>query len=96
MAIGILTGEMKEKEHDCDVLFASKDTMRKPEILASFARERFNYIVVDEVHHGQSPTYREVISYFWPEFMVGMTATPDRTDRKDIFQLFNYQLGHTS
>ena len=88
--VGILTGEERRDEENCDVLFASKDTLRKPSELARFPRDWFNYIVVDEVHHGQSPTYREILTYFTPGFMLGMTATPDRTDRKDIFELFDY------
>jgi superfamily II DNA or RNA helicase len=90
MRVGILTGEVKENESKCDVLFASKDTLRQPSELERFERDWFSYIVVDEVHHGQSPTYRDVLSYFRPSFMLGMTATPDRTDRKDIFELFDY------
>ena len=90
LKVGILTGEVKENEFGCDVLFASKDTLRQSSELALFARDWFNYVVVDEVHHGQSPTYREVLRYFRPGFMLGMTATPDRTDRKDIFELFDY------
>jgi superfamily II DNA or RNA helicase len=88
--VGILTGEERRDEQNCDVLFASKDTLRKPSELARFSRDWFDYIVVDEVHHGQSPTYREILTYFTPGFMLGMTATPDRTDRKDIFELFDY------
>jgi superfamily II DNA or RNA helicase len=88
--VGILTGEERRDEENCDVLFASKDTLRKPSELARFPRDWFDYIVVDEVHHGQSPTYREILTYFTPGFMLGMTATPDRTDRKDIFELFDY------
>lgn len=87
---GILTGEARENEHDCDVLFASKDTLRQDGEMARFPRDWFDYIVVDEVHHGQSPSYREVLTWFEPKFMLGMTATPDRTDRKDIFELFDY------
>ena len=90
MEVGILTGEARENEKGCDVLFASKDTLRQPSELMRFGRDWFNYIVVDEVHHGQTPTYREVLTYFEPSFMLGMTATPDRTDRKDIFELFDY------
>jgi superfamily II DNA or RNA helicase/DNA modification methylase len=90
MRVGYLTGETRINEHDCDVLFASKDTLRQPSELARFPREHFRYIVVDEVHHGQSPSYRDVLEYFEPHFMLGMTATPDRTDRKDIFELFDY------
>ena len=88
--IGKLTGEERLNEMECDVLFASKDTLRQPSELARFNRDWFDYIVVDEVHHGQSPTYREILTYFTPGFMLGMTATPDRTDRKDIFELFDY------
>lgn len=91
VSIGILTGEVKENEQKCDVLFASKDTLRQPAILASYKSSWFDYIVVDEVHHGQSLSYRDIFAYFTPKFMLGMTATPDRLDRKDIFELFDYQ-----
>jgi superfamily II DNA or RNA helicase len=91
MRIGFLTGDQRENELDCDVLFASKDSLRKTDELVRFGRDWFDYIVVDEVHHGQSPTYHEVLTYFEPAFMLGMTATPDRTDRRDIFELFDYQ-----
>ena len=88
--VGVLTGESKDCEQECDVLFASKDTLRQPSELQRFDPNWFRYMVVDEVHHGQSPTYRAVLSYFKPAFALGMTATPDRTDRKDIFELFDY------
>lgn len=88
---GMLTGEVREHQYDSDVLFASKDTLRNPSVLLEFARKEFSYIIVDEVHHGQSPSYREIISYFEPKFMLGMTATPDRTDRQDILELFDYR-----
>ena len=91
LSTGILTGEQKENEEACDVLFASKDTLRQPDQLSRFPADHFRYIVVDEVHHGQSPTYQKIIAYFQPAFIVGMTATPDRTDRKDIFELFDYK-----
>lgn len=87
---GLLTGVETYNERDCQVLFASKDTLRQPEVLARYAPDYFDYLVVDEVHHGQSPSYQEILRHFRPRFMLGMTATPDRTDRKDIFELFDY------
>ncbi len=87
---GLLTGEERYNETECDVLFASKDTLRQVGELARFPRDWFDYIVVDEVHHGQSISYQALIKHFKPQFMLGMTATPDRTDRKDIFELFDY------
>lgn len=87
--LGLLTGETRENVNDSKVLFASKDTLRN--CLTDFKPDEFDYIVIDEVHHGQAPTYQSVLSYFRPNvFMLGLTATPDRTDRKDIFQLFEY------
>lgn len=90
MKHGILTGEARENEDSCDVLFASKDTLRQTNELQAHSRREFSYVVVDEVHHGQAPSYSEVLAHFKPKFMLGMTATPERTDRKDIFELFDY------
>jgi superfamily II DNA or RNA helicase len=87
---GLLTGIEDYGVKDCQVLFASKDTLRQPAVLANFSPTAFDYVVVDEVHHGQSPSYQGILHYFKPKFMLGMTATPDRTDRKDIFELFDY------
>lgn len=90
--LGLLTGEEKENVTDSKVLFASKDTLRNIDILNQFNPNEFDYIIVDEVHHGQAPSYQTVLKYFEPNFfMLGLTATPDRMDRKDIFELFDYQ-----
>lgn len=87
--LGILTGDAREHVNDSKVLFASKDTLRN--CFTDFKPNEFDYIVIDEVHHGQAPTYQSILSYFKPNiFMLGLTATPDRADRKDIFQLFDY------
>jgi len=89
--LGLLTGNVKENLYDSKVLFASKDTLRNPDYLSLFKKDEFDYIIVDEVHHGQAPTYQTIMKYFEPgKFILGMTATPDRMDRKDIFELFEY------
>ena len=73
------------------MLFASKDSLRSPEFLSQLGPEAFDYVIVDEVHHGQAPTYQSILTHFQPKvFMLGMTATPDRTDRKDILELFDF------
>jgi superfamily II DNA or RNA helicase len=90
LRIGYLTGDIRENELNCDVLFASKDTLRQPAEMARFKPNWFDYIVVDEIHHGQCPSYHDLLLCFEPKFMLGMTATPDRMDRKDIFELFDY------
>lgn len=89
--LGVLTGELKENQFDAKILFASKDTLIKPETLFQYSQDYFDYVVIDEVHHGQAPTYKAIFDYFAPPFfMLGLTATPDRTDRKDILELFDY------
>ncbi|MDR2171525.1 MAG: DEAD/DEAH box helicase family protein, partial [Planctomycetaceae bacterium] len=90
--LGLLTGEEKYNIEDSKVLFASKDTLRNPNVMQTFKQNEFDYIIVDEVHHGQAPSYQSILQYFSPNFfMLGLTATPDRMDRKDIFELFDYQ-----
>lgn len=89
--LGLLTGEVKENTN-ARILFASKDTLRNPDTLYQYKTNEFDYIIVDEVHHGQAQSYQIILDYFQPNFfMLGLTATPDRMDRKDIFELFDYQ-----
>jgi Type III restriction enzyme, res subunit len=91
VSVGMLVADVRENLTSCDVLFASKDTLRNPVTLTQFHPDAFDYVVIDEVHHGQSMSYRDIFAHFTPKFMLGMTATPDRLDRKDIFELFDYQ-----
>lgn len=88
---GILTWEIQENVNSARILFASKDSLRNPSILNSFSKDEFSYIIIDEVHHGQAPSYLSILHYFDPTFfMLWLTATPDRMDRKDILELFEY------
>lgn len=86
--IGFLTG--KEKDYLHQYLFASVWTIVKPETLQKFSIKEFDYIIIDEVHHGGSKTYKTIIEYFEPKFLLGLTATPERTDDFNIFELFDY------
>jgi superfamily II DNA or RNA helicase len=55
--------------------------------LEQFPRGRFDYIVVDEFHHASATTYRRLINYFKPKFLLGLTATPERSDGADLLEL---------
>ena len=79
-------GRDYEALHSVDCLFSSFQTMR--EWLDVFKTYDFDYIVVDEGHHSVADTYKEVITYFKPDFLLGMTATPDRSDLNDIREIF--------
>jgi superfamily II DNA or RNA helicase len=61
------------------VLFASIQTLSRQAHLGRFARDEFDYIVVDEFHHAEAKTYRRLIEYFRPKFLLGLTETPERT-----------------
>lgn len=77
----------KQRDMAVDVLCASIQTLGKEAHLERFTPQHFDYIVVDEFHHAAAPTYHRLLSYFAPTFMLGLTATPDRTDRSDILSL---------
>ncbi|MBK1887307.1 MULTISPECIES: DUF3427 domain-containing protein [unclassified Marinobacter] len=77
----------KQRDMAVDMLCASIQTLGKEAHLERFAPQHFDYIVVDEFHHAAAPTYHRLLSYFAPTFMLGLTATPDRTDRSDILSL---------
>lgn len=84
-ALGVFTG--RQKDRDADVLFASVQTLARARHLADFAPEHFAYIVVDEFHHASARTYRRLIEHFRPRFLLGLTATPERTDGADLLAL---------
>ncbi|PID52128.1 MAG: hypothetical protein CR972_03835, partial [Candidatus Moraniibacteriota bacterium] len=68
-----------------DVVFATFQTLTNTN---PFFADEFDFIIVDESHHGQAPTYKEVIQYFTPAKLLGMTATPNREDMQDIRDIF--------
>ena len=83
--MGLYTGQ--EKLPDAEVLFASIQTLGRLRHLRNFDRHAFDYIVVDEFHHAAASTYRRLIDYFQPKFLLGLTATPERTDGGDLLAL---------
>ncbi len=83
--VGYYTG--RSRDADVDVLCASVQTLAKAEHLERFAHQHFDYVVVDEFHHAAAGTYRRLLSHFAPSFLLGLTATPDRTDQSDILSL---------
>ncbi|WP_282139593.1 DUF3427 domain-containing protein [Cytobacillus oceanisediminis] len=89
---GILSGTTRQK--NARYLFATIQSISKDEHLFSFAKDDFDYILIDEVHKAGASSYHKVMEYFAPEFMMGMTATPERTDHFNIFELFDYNIAY--
>jgi len=83
--IGFYMG--RERETRVDILCASVQTLGRATHLARFSPQHFDYIVIDEFHHAAAPTYRHLLNYFTPRFLLGLTATPNRTDQSDILSL---------
>ncbi len=77
-----------------DYIFAMVQTLSREIHLKNFPENYFDYIIIDEVHHGGAKTYQTVINYFKPKFLLGMTATPERTDDFDIYGLFNHNIAY--
>lgn len=87
---GILSGNTKNT--DAKYLFATVQTLSKAENLNQFKRDEFDYILIDEAHHVGSKIYGKLLDYFTPDFLLGMTATPERSDDKNIYELFDYNV----
>lgn len=83
--VGFYLGQTRDTQ--VDVLCASVQTLSRPQHIERFAPQHFDYVVVDEFHHAAAATYRRLLRHFAPEFLLGLTATPDRTDQSDILSL---------
>lgn len=75
-------------------MFASVQTLGKKEYLNEnyFRNDYFDYIIIDEFHHAVARNYKNILKYFKPKFMLGLTATPDRLDNKDVYELCDYNV----
>lgn len=80
----------KNKQKDKDIIFALVQSLGKKSNLNDFKRDYFDYIVVDEFHHAVAANYKRVLDYFTPKFLLGLTATPERLDNRDVFALCDY------
>lgn len=89
---GFFRGE--DKCMDKSVIFASVMTLGKSEYLNDdyFTRDYFDYIVIDEFHHAVNNPYRKIVDYFQPKFLLGLTATPERMDGRNIYEICDYNV----
>lgn len=90
--MGLYSGE--KRELDCDFIFSTIQTISKAAHLENFSKDHFDYIIIDETHRSGADSYLRLIDYFKPKFLLGMTATPERTDGNDIFQLFDHNIAY--
>lgn len=89
---GILSSN--HKDFHKPYLFATINMLSKEENLTQFAPTHFDYIIIDETHRAGASSYLKILNYFQPQFLLGMTATPERTDGFDIYQLFDHNIAY--
>lgn len=89
---GLFSGNIKNL--DANYLFATVQTLSQSEHLNKFPSDYFDYIVIDEVHRAGANSYQKILDYFNPNFVLGMTATPERTDGFNIFEMFDYNIAY--
>ena len=75
-----------------DHLFISIQTFNSKEFYKHTTREFYDYIVIDEFHHAAAPTYQVLLDYYQPKILLGLTATPERMDGKDIIEYFDNRI----
>ncbi|MBJ2174524.1 DUF3427 domain-containing protein [Aureibaculum sp. A20] len=92
VTMGLYSGE--KRELDCDFVFSTIQTISKTTHLENFSKNHFDYIIIDETHRSGADSYLRLIDYFEPNFLLGMTATPERTDGNDIFKLFDHNIAY--
>ncbi|MCO7044572.1 DEAD/DEAH box helicase, partial [Staphylococcus hominis] len=84
----------KYKDIESKYLFATIQTLSNNNNYEIFDKKEFDYIVFDEAHRTDASTYQIIMNYFRPNFMLGMTATPERTDEGNIFELFDNNVAY--
>lgn len=82
--LGEYTGSQKDITQT--VIFATVQSISKD--LEKFSPTDFDYLIVDECHHAAANTYQKIFTYFHPKFILGLTATPERSDGEDMLELF--------
>ena len=84
----------KQKDTDKAVIFASVATLGRNEYLTEdfFVPDYFDYVIIDEFHHAVSEQYQRIVKYFKPHFLLGLTATPERMDGKNIYEICDYNV----
>ncbi|NLY82749.1 MAG: DEAD/DEAH box helicase [Clostridiales bacterium] len=89
---GFLSGG--KKDYEANYLFSTIQTMSKEDVLNRFKEDHFDYICVDETHRAGAESYQKILKHFKPNFLLGMTATPERNDGYDIYSPFDHNIAY--
>ncbi|MEP5324292.1 DEAD/DEAH box helicase family protein, partial [Marinobacter alexandrii] len=89
---GLYSGSQREIESD--FVFSTVQTISRREHYEKIPRDYFDYVVIDETHRSGAKSYQALIEYLKPQFLLGMTATPERTDGHDVFSDFDHNIAY--
>ncbi|MFH0411275.1 DUF3427 domain-containing protein [Corynebacterium sp. L4756] len=82
-----------ERPRDWEHVFASVQSLKR-QVLDGLAPDRFDVVVIDEFHHAEASTYQRILDHLQPTELLGLTATPERTDGENVQKFFNYRVAH--
>lgn len=91
---GFLTGH-RRKDYDCQMTFATIQTLAEPKVLDEISKIRFDYVVLDEYHHSAAETYQRVLNAIQYSRLGGFTATPFRLDGKKILPFVDNNVAYS-
>lgn len=96
MKTAIIQGEGSINAADGDdvSVFATVQTLSRPQNLERFDPRAFDYLIVDEFHHAAAGSYRRIVDHFRPQYLLGMTATPERMDGQDVLEICNRNVAY--
>lgn len=92
----VLSGRSKASFVKGESVFAMVQTISQTSTLESYPPDAFDYIVIDEFHHAEADSYRRVLDWFKPRFLLGLTATPERMDGRDVLKICDYDVAFES
>ncbi|MEL1135564.1 DUF3427 domain-containing protein [Desulfitobacterium sp. THU1] len=75
-----------------DYVFVSIQTLNSKELTEHTSADYYDYIIVDEFHHAAAPSYDQLLTYYRPQILLGLTATPERMDGKDVLVYFDQRI----
>ncbi len=95
----VLSGNTPRRERDAafepaSSVFAMIQTLSQPRLLDRFSPHHFDYVVIDEFHHSQAASYQRVLDHFDPGFLLGLTATPERMDGRDVLRFCDFNIAY--
>ncbi|WP_195945911.1 DEAD/DEAH box helicase [Paraclostridium bifermentans] len=75
--------------NNIDHVFMTIQTFNSKKFDECLDKEFYDFIIIDEFHHASAPSYQKILEHFKPKVLLGLTATPERMDGKDVLEYFD-------